>query len=74
MYHAYGRPYAFAAFLKLLQDGLAFVQPQLLRLLLAYITAYQTDKSLTRYQGVALVLAMFVAALAQTAILHQVRS
>ncbi|KAG9024994.1 hypothetical protein FS837_005122, partial [Tulasnella sp. UAMH 9824] len=71
MYHAYGGPYAFAAFLKVLQDILAFVQPQLLRLLLAYITAYQADKSLTQYQGVALVMAMFVAALAQTAILHQ---
>ncbi|KAG8894385.1 hypothetical protein FRC00_009035, partial [Tulasnella sp. 408] len=71
MYHAYGGPYAFAAFLKVLQDILAFVQPQLLRLLLAYITAYQADKSLTQYQGVALVIAMFVAALAQTAILHQ---
>ncbi|KAG9023908.1 hypothetical protein FS837_005575, partial [Tulasnella sp. UAMH 9824] len=71
MYHAYGGPYAFAAFLKVLWDILAFTQPQLLRLLLAYITAYQAEKSRTQYQGVALIIAMFVATLAQTAILNQ---
>ncbi|KAG8892492.1 hypothetical protein FRB99_002688, partial [Tulasnella sp. 403] len=69
--HAYGAPYAFAGFLKVLQDLLAFAQPQLLRLLLAYITAYQTDQSLSRFQGVALTVVMFVAALVQTSILHQ---
>jgi ATP-binding cassette subfamily C (CFTR/MRP) protein 1 len=71
--HAYGRPYAGAAALKLLQDLLAFAQPQFLRLLLAYITAYQTDNKLTKFQGFALTALMFIAALIQTAILHQVR-
>lgn len=72
MAHAYGKPYAFAAFLKVIQDLLAFAQPQLLRLLLAYITEYQQTKSLTAFQGIALSVIMFVTALAQTAILHQV--
>ena len=73
MAHAYGKPFAWAAFLKVLQDILAFAQPQLLRMLLSYITAYQMEHKLTKFQGIALTCVMFGAALIQTAILHQVR-
>ncbi|KIP05505.1 hypothetical protein PHLGIDRAFT_128871 [Phlebiopsis gigantea 11061_1 CR5-6] len=76
---SYGGPYAFAAFLKLLQDCLAFLQPQLLRWLLAYISNYQTARpdgvaqrgAPSSTEGFAIALAMFVAAIAQTIILHQ---
>lgn len=81
LFSAYGSPYLLAACLKIVQDCLAFLQPQLLRLLLAYISAYQS----TRYrptlggpsgpsplQGFAIAGLMFVAAVLQTFILHQV--
>ncbi|OCH89274.1 hypothetical protein OBBRIDRAFT_804843 [Obba rivulosa] len=44
---AYRGPCAFAAFLKFIQDCLAFLQPQLLCWLLAYISEYQS----ARYSG-----------------------
>ncbi|KAG8854878.1 hypothetical protein FRB96_007278 [Tulasnella sp. 330] len=69
--HAYGGTFAFAALLKIAQDILAFAQPQLLRLLLSYITSYQENAQSTPFEGMALALIMFVAALIQTAILHQ---
>ena len=75
---AYGGPYAFAAFLKLVQDCLAFLQPQLLRWLLAYISAYQSARpdgaAPAPLEGFAIALAMFAAAIAQTVVLHQVRA
>ncbi|KAF8527278.1 P-loop containing nucleoside triphosphate hydrolase protein [Gautieria morchelliformis] len=76
LFVAYGGPFAFAAFLKVIQDVLAFLQPQLLRILLSYITAYQQSreegvKGPSPYQGFAIALLMFMAALCQTAILHQ---
>ncbi|KAJ3872855.1 multidrug resistance-associated ABC transporter [Lentinula edodes] len=44
LFIAYGKPYAFAALLKLLSDCLSFSQPQLLRMLLAYISLYQSAR------------------------------
>lgn len=44
MFVAYGGPYTVAAGLKVLQDLLAFLQPQLLRLFLAFIARYQAAK------------------------------
>jgi hypothetical protein len=43
---AYGGPYLVAAVLKCLQDLLAFLQPQLLRTLLSYISEYQDARHL----------------------------
>ena len=69
--------------LKLLQDCLAFLQPQLLRLLLSFISDYQSarpDDSGTviggpsALQGFAIAVLMFAASIAQTVILHQVRT
>ncbi|GJJ11410.1 hypothetical protein Clacol_005643 [Clathrus columnatus] len=76
LFAAYGRPFAFAAFLKLIQDSLSFLQPQLLRLLLTYITDYQRArdegvKGPSPFGGFALAALMFIAALTQSVILHQ---
>lgn len=44
LFAAYGGPYTVAAGLKVFQDLLAFLQPQLLRLFLAFIARYQAAK------------------------------
>lgn len=77
LFAAYGGPYAFAALLKIIQDCLAFLQPQLLRWLLFYISTYQTSRlnspsnSPSPLEGFAIAVLMFVASIAQTIILHQ---
>ncbi|KAF8957433.1 multidrug resistance-associated ABC transporter [Flammula alnicola] len=76
LFLAYGGPYAGAAGLKVLQDLLAFLQPQLLRLLLAYISLYQSarfqpDKRPSDLEGFAIAIAMFVASVLQTICLNQ---
>lgn len=76
LFKAYGRTYAVAAILKLVQDCLSFLQPQLLRLLLAYISSYQEGRKLHSgngniLEGLTIAVIMFVAAMAQTVILHQ---
>ncbi|KAJ6591736.1 P-loop containing nucleoside triphosphate hydrolase protein [Mycena vulgaris] len=73
---AYGGPYLMAALLKVIQDCLAFLQPQLLRWLLAYISRYQSS----RYQdsgpkpspleGFSIAVIMFVASVIQTVVLN----
>jgi ATP-binding cassette subfamily C (CFTR/MRP) protein 1 len=60
---AYGGPYFLAAVLKLAQDALAFLQPQLLRLLLLYISTYQRarnegDATPKKFEGFAIALVM----------------
>ncbi|KAJ7077902.1 P-loop containing nucleoside triphosphate hydrolase protein [Mycena belliarum] len=74
---AYGGPYLTAVFLKIIQDGLAFLQPQLLRWLLSYISRYQSS----RYQdnvpkpnpseGFSIAVIMFIASVMQTVLLNQ---
>ncbi|KAL1943159.1 hypothetical protein VTO73DRAFT_4830 [Trametes versicolor] len=76
LFVAYGGPYMFALGLKLAQDALAFLQPQLLRWLLAYISTYQTSKASdgtppTVFEGFAVAALMFGASLIQTVVLHQ---
>ena len=81
MFVSYGRPYFFAACLKMTQDCLAFVQPQLLRLFLSFISAYQSAKlngmsdqlAPSPLQGLSIATLMFLAAIIQSIILHQVR-
>jgi hypothetical protein len=81
LFVAYGSPYLLAACLKIAQDCLAFLQPQLLRWLLSYISAYQSAQDGASFggspgpsplQGFAIAVLMFVAAATQTFILHQV--
>lgn len=75
---AYGKPFAFALCLKIVQDCLAFLQPQFLRLLLSFITDYQEAREgllgerPTPLIGFAYSFLMFFASTVQTAILHQV--
>jgi len=79
LFLSYGGPYMGAAFLKILQDSLAFLQPQLLRLLLAYISNYQTTKGAANLlvgssplEGYFIAIIMFVTSMTQSVILHQV--
>ena len=75
---AYGGPFIFALCLKMVQDCLAFLQPQLLRLLLSFITDYQDAREgllgerPTPLIGFSYAFLMFVASMVQTIILHQV--
>ncbi|RDB20896.1 Metal resistance protein YCF1 [Hypsizygus marmoreus] len=79
LFIAYGRPYAGAAGLKIVQDFLAFLQPQLLRWLLAYISWYQTarfrpipgEELPSKLEGFAIAAIMFVASVIQTIMLNQ---
>ncbi|KAF9518525.1 hypothetical protein BS47DRAFT_1388932 [Hydnum rufescens UP504] len=70
--YSYGGPFALAAILKIFTDLLAFAQPQFLHMLLSFILEYQRGKENTSgIRGFAISLLMFVAAIAQSAILHQ---
>ncbi|TFY83303.1 hypothetical protein EWM64_g713 [Hericium alpestre] len=79
LFAAYGGPYMVAAALKLTQDCLAFLQPQLLRLFLSYISKYQSSHSEdspekagpSPMEGFAIAVAMFAAAVGQSVIVHQ---
>ncbi|KAK0202906.1 P-loop containing nucleoside triphosphate hydrolase protein [Desarmillaria ectypa] len=77
LFISYGGPYALAAGMKLVQDCLSFLQPQLLRWLLSYISICQS----ARYahdstkphplEGFSIAALMFVASVTQTIILNQ---
>jgi ATP-binding cassette subfamily C (CFTR/MRP) protein 1 len=72
---AYGGPYAIAAGLNVVQDLLTFLQPQLLRWLLSYISNYQDTQSEERpskLQGFAIAILMFIVSVTQTICLNQV--
>ncbi|KAK0238750.1 P-loop containing nucleoside triphosphate hydrolase protein [Armillaria nabsnona] len=77
LFISYGGPYALAAGMKLLQDCLSFLQPQLLRWLLSYISICQSaryaDDSTKPHplEGFSIAVLMFVASVAQTVILNQ---
>lgn len=80
LFIAYGSPYAIAAGLKTIQDFLAFLQPQLLRLLLVYIARYQSTRFRpsesrdvpSELEGFAIAVIMFCASVIQTVALNQV--
>ena len=77
LFVAYGGPFAIAACLKVVQDLLAFLQPQLLRWLLNYISRYQdtrlqSDERPSELQGFAIAIIMFMASVTQTICLNQV--
>ncbi|KAJ2933863.1 hypothetical protein H1R20_g3220, partial [Candolleomyces eurysporus] len=79
LFVAYGGPYAFAALLKVLQDCLAFLQPQLLRWFLSYISRYQEARFAPeddpsrppKFEGFAIAVIMCVASVVQTVCLNQ---
>jgi ABC-type multidrug transport system fused ATPase/permease subunit len=69
---AFGGPYLRGAFIKTISDSLAFVQPQLLRLLITFVDSYRPGRDpQPAIRGVAIALAMFLTSICQTAALHQ---
>lgn len=80
LFVAYGGPYAYAAGLKIVQDCLAFLQPQLLRWLLAYISWYQRARFMpvggedkpNPLEGFSIAGIMFIASVVQSITLNQV--
>lgn len=72
LFRAYGGPYALAAVFKSLNDVSQFMQPQLLRLLIAFVGSYGVGREPEPViKGAAIALAMFAIAVFQTTMLHQ---
>jgi len=67
---AYGGTYAIAGIFKACQDILAFVQPQLLRMLLKFVDSFDKERS-SPVKGFAIAATMFAVSVVQTAFLHQ---
>ncbi|KAJ6264027.1 Metal resistance protein [Drechslerella dactyloides] len=71
MGRGYGGTFAFAGIFKVIHDILAFVQPQLLRFLIAFIQTYSTKDPARPTRGLLIAFAMFFASVFQTIVLHQ---
>ncbi|OGM42604.1 ABC metal ion transporter [Aspergillus bombycis] len=71
LFKSFGGSYTRGAIIKCGSDILAFVQPQLLRVLIDFISSYQTDNPQPIIRGVAIALAMFFVSVSQTMCLHQ---
>lgn len=72
LFRAYGGPYALAGCFKIMNDVSQFLQPQLLRLLIAFVDSYSGGKEPEPViKGAAIALAMFGVAVFQTTMLHQ---
>lgn len=72
LFRAFGGPYIRGAIIKCGSDILAFVQPQLLRYLIAFVDSYRNNNEPQPVaRGVAIALAMFAVSVCQTACLHQ---
>jgi ATP-binding cassette subfamily C (CFTR/MRP) protein 1 len=71
IFKAYGAPYVTAGILKALYDSLSFLQPQLLRILLSFVSSYGQDTPMPPVAGFAISVAMFITANVATAFLHQ---
>lgn len=69
---AFGAPLLRGAMIKTISDCLAFVQPQLLRLLISFVDSYRPGREhQPAIRGIAIALAMFATSVCQTAALHQ---
>lgn len=67
LFRAYGGPYVVAAFYKIGNDISQYIQPQLLRLLIAFVASYHNGATPQPViKGVAIALAMFSCAVFQT--------
>lgn len=71
MFRAYGGPYMVAAIFKVINDVTQYIQPQLLRFLIAFVASYQTQRPQPVVQGAAIAFAMFACATLQTTMVHQ---
>lgn len=68
---AFGAPYIEGALYKVVQDILAYAQPQFLKYLIAFVASYQTANPQPISHGFAIAGVMFVASVVQTLTLHQ---
>lgn len=71
---AFCGPYLRGALFKVVSDSLAFIQPQLLRLLIAFVKSYREDNTEAPQpvvRGAAIAFAMFAVSIGQTIALHQ---
>ena len=73
MFRGFGGPYFRGTVIKTVSDGLAFVQPQLLRLLITFVDSRRRGNPNPQpaVRGAAIALAMFAVSLSQTVCLHQ---
>ena len=71
MFRGFGGPYFRAAVFKTMSDVLAFAQPQLLRLLIAWVDSHRRPNPQPIIRGVAIAAAMFGVSVAQTVCLNQ---
>jgi len=71
LFQAFGAPFGIATLFKIVQDVLAFVQPQLLRMLIGFVASYETETPQPAIQGLAIAALMFLASTIQTLSLHQ---
>ena len=73
MFRGFGGPYFRATVIKTVSDALAFVQPQLLRLLITFVDSRRSGNPNPQpaIRGAAIALAMFAVSLSQTVCLHQ---
>ncbi|PHH87585.1 hypothetical protein CDD83_8663 [Cordyceps sp. RAO-2017] len=71
MFRAYGGPYAMAAVFKVGNDVAQYLQPQLLRLIIAFVESYRGPEPQPIIKGASIALAMFACAVFQTTMIHQ---
>jgi ABC-type multidrug transport system fused ATPase/permease subunit len=72
MIESFGGPYLRGAMIKTVSDCLNFMQPQLLRFLIAFVDSYRAGQTpQPPIKGAAIALAMFAVSIAQTMCLHQ---
>lgn len=72
LFRGFSGPYLRATLIKSISDALAFVQPQLLRLLITFIDSYRTGQQRQPViRGAAIAIAMFAVSVSQTVCLHQ---
>jgi ATP-binding cassette subfamily C (CFTR/MRP) protein 1 len=71
LFRAFGGPYFRGAVIKTFSDILAFVQPQLLRLLISFADSYRRGNPQPAVRGVVIALGMFAVSIGQTVCLHQ---
>lgn len=70
MFRAYGGPYAVAALFKIVNDVTQYIQPQLLKYLIAFVYSYDKgEKEQPVIKGASIALAMFACALLQTSMI-----
>lgn len=71
IFRAFWEPYFEGALFKVVSDALAFLQPQLLSLLITFVYSYQGREPEPVIKGAAIALAMFATSFGQTLALNQ---